>query len=83
MKKEMTDEQRLKIIAVLEDIQHNYMVDMKPGAKQLVKQYLNKSIKVTSNLIAEFYKIFEIKDQEEFECGSDDLKNMIESHIFK
>ena len=78
----MTDEQRLKIIAMLEDIQHSYMVDMKTNSRQLVKQYLKKSIKVTTDLISEFYKIFKIKDQQEFESGSDELKEVIEKYIF-
>lgn len=82
MSKELTDEQRLKIIAMLEDVQHSYMVDMKPESRHMVKQYLKRSIKVTSDLVAEFYKIFSIKDQETFENDSDDLKSKIEDHLF-
>lgn len=79
----MTDEHRVKLIAVNLDIINGYLVDMQKDSKQIVKMHCKKAIKSTENTVASFYKAFGCNDVEDFENGSDELKKVIEDYVFK
>lgn len=79
----LTKEQQYKInmIAVLIDLQDQYLSELAPEFKQGMKQLVNKASKHTKHFIRECDRVFSEENSLDFGEVSDELRELIEDKI--
>jgi len=69
---------KVNMIALLEDIQDQYLQELEPEFKYGMKKMLHDTVKKTRKFIKECDKIFKKDDQISFGVTADDLRQVIE-----
>lgn len=77
----MNNEQKINLIAILEDVQDQLLTELKPEFKQGMKQLCNRASIHTNNLIKYFDRVHSDENKELFGLAADDLRNKIELWI--
>ena len=74
---------KVNMIALLEDLQHQYMIELKPNVRHGLKAMLNNCINHTTRFIKECDKIFNSEDVEDFGITSDLIREMLDEKFLK
>jgi len=80
---EFTKEQsdKINLIAILEDLQHQYMMELQPDLRFGMKKMINKAEFYTRQFIKECDKVFNKQSQDDFGSTSDDIRIIIEREL--
>lgn len=77
----MNQAEKINLIAILFDIQEQYLMQLAPTYRQYMKRLCNDSLKSIKKLIKEFDEIHTEENQIKFGDTSDELRKMIEQWI--
>lgn len=77
----MNNAQKINVIALLIDIQDQYLTELSPEYKQGMKRLCNNAHIHTKKLVKEFDKIHDADTQESFGLAADEVRELIEKHF--
>ena len=74
---------KINLIAVLEDIQQQLMIELKPDLRHGMKQMIGDAEKHTAKFIRACDKVFSNNSAESFGMSADEIRQVIEDCVEK
>jgi hypothetical protein len=78
MNNKLTNTDKINLIAVIFDIQQQYLIELNPEYRHSMKQLCNEGINVLNRLIRKFDKIHSKENQKYFGDTADKLREKID-----
>lgn len=75
--------EKINMIAILEDLQDQYIEELAPQLKQVMKQMINRAAIHTRAFIKECDKILDDQNKEDFGIIADEIRIIIERELLK
>ncbi len=75
--------EKINMIAILEDLQDQYISELQPELKQSMKQMINRAAIHTKAFIKECDRILDDQNKEDFGIVADGIRIIIERELLK